>query len=439
MNKKTYEIYKLKNGLTIVFIPLVQNIVNNKKCLKNNKYIDNIGINLLLPVGSRHENEKNSGISHILEHASFRQKYDEKLSIMRKLQINGSIFNAETSLEYTHYYIISDKKYLDDNLKIMSNILLNLDFDESEIEKEKRVVLEEYFMGKDNVKNLLMESLLDLLVNKKHPIKKPVIGTLENIKTISIKDLQSYKSKHYNTNTAVLVISGNYDKNNIINKSNDIFNKTRIGNLEFPVPLNCYKSGLKIKTLYKKGYNHTYFCLGFNSINLYDKDMYMYDVLSQILKTKLFLSLRESNGLTYTSNVLSSHQSDFGIFGIVSSVMSVFIYKTIYLILELLHSLKSKVIEIPELESAKATIENGNNMELTSILNHNRIYGFQKLYDIDKIETPNKYLEKINKVTPKDILKISKKMFNVNNMLFVAVGSLANDKNLQKLLSLLKN
>ena len=85
--------------------------------------------------------------------------------------------------------------------------------------------------------------------------------------------------------------------------------------------------------------------------------------------------------------MLSSYCSDFGILGVVSSVISEFIYKTIYLILELLHSLKSKMIEIPELESAKATIENGNNIELTSILNHNVIYGFKKLYDIDKIDT----------------------------------------------------
>ena len=225
INNKEYDIYKMKNGMTLVFIPLVKNIVLNEKCLENNKYINNVGVNLLIPVGSRHEKKNNSGISHILEHASFRQKFDNNLSIMRKLQNNGSVFNAETSLEYTHYYVISDKKYINDNLQIMAKILLNTEFNKNEINKEKMVVLEEYFMGKDSVRTILMENLLGLISDDNtHPIKKPVIGTLNNIKKISVKDLVNYKKKYYNTNTAVLVISGAYDKNEIIDNCNKYFN-----------------------------------------------------------------------------------------------------------------------------------------------------------------------------------------------------------------------
>jgi predicted Zn-dependent peptidase len=437
-NKEAYDIYKLKNGLTIIFIPLVKNVVSDKKCLKSNKYINNVSINLLLPVGSRHETEKNSGISHILEHASFRQMFNDEVSIMRKLQMNGCLFNAETSLEYTHYYVISDKKFIDDNLRIMANILFNLNFNKDEINKEKNVVLEEYFMGKDSVKNVLMENLLGLLTNKKHPIKKPVIGTLENIKRTSVKDLVEYKKRYYNTNTAILVLSGDYDKNEIIQKCNLYFREKRQGKLEFPIPLKVEKNGIKINTLFKQGFNHTYFCIGFNCVNVYNKEIYIYDVLAQILKTKLFLALRETNGLTYSSNVLSSYHSDFGLFGILSSVISDYIYKTIYIVLGILYNLKKELVGKDELESAIETIKNNVNVELTSVLNHNRIYGFQKLFRISEIETPGKYLDNLSKVSQDDILNIAKKMFIKDNMLFVSVGELENNNNLKKLLSLLK-
>jgi len=439
MSNKEYESFKLKNGLKIILIPLVKNMVNDKNCLKNNKYINNIGINLFIPVGSRHEDKNNSGISHILEHASFRQNFDKNISIMRKLQINGSIFNAETSLEYTHYYVISDSKFIDDDIKIMSKILLDLEYNVNEIEKEKRVILEEYFLGKDNVKKMLIESIFRLLVDKNHPINKPVIGTFQNIKNVTVKNIVNFKKKHYNTNTATIVISGNFDKKEILTKINNYFNIERRGDIIFPVPINLKSDGLKIKTIEKKGFNHVYLCLGFKSINLYNKEKYIYDVLSQILKNKLFLALRDDNGLTYTSNVVSNYNSDFGLLGILSSVISVYVYKTIYVMLSVLYSLKTENINKIELASAITTILNGNNVELSSVLNHNTIYGFQSLYNIKNIETPKEYLANINSVTIKDILTVAKKLFKVNNMLFVSVGDLNNNVNLKKLLNLLKN
>ena len=78
----------------------------------------------------------------------------------------------------------------------MAKILLNTEFNKNEINKEKMVVLEEYFMGKDSVRTILMENLLGLISDDNtHPIKKPVIGTLNNIKKISVKDLVNYKKK----------------------------------------------------------------------------------------------------------------------------------------------------------------------------------------------------------------------------------------------------
>ena len=434
-----FDIYKLPNGLTVILLPLVKNIVNDKKCIQNNKFIDNISTNLFIPVGSRHESEKTSGTSHCLEHQVFRQKVDKNTSVMRKLQMNGCMFNAETGIEYTHYYIIGNSKHYEDNIKIMANILLDLVFDEGDIEKEKKVVLEEYFMGKDNVKKLLIQTIFSLLSDKRHPINRPVIGSLKNIKGITVDDLIDFKKKHYNTNTAVLVISGNYEKKELLKKINIYFNEKREGKLEFPYPIKLKMDGIKIKTIFKPEFNHTYFCLAFKGINLYDTERYKYDVLAQILKTRLFLALRDTNGLTYNSNVVSSSNSDFGLFGIITSVISLYIYKTILVILNELYKLKTEIVKEDELNSATLFIVNENNVEFSSILNHNVFYGFQYLYRVHNKITPNKYLEQINSIKAKDILNIAKKLFKVDNMVFVSIGNLSNNNSLKKALNLLKN
>jgi predicted Zn-dependent peptidase len=196
---------------------------------------------------------------------------------------------------------------------------------------------------------------------------------------------------------------------------------------------------MKIKVVYKHQLNQIYLAIAFKTIHFYDKNKYIYDVLTQILKTKLFTILRDNNGISYNSTVSSSYCSDFGLFGIFTSIVSLYIYQGIYIIIQILNHMKKDLISSDELISAKNYLNNSATLELASILNHNSIYGMQALYNVplDKLETPKEYLKKINSVSINDINNISKKLFNKNNLLFSSVGNLKNDDKLKKILNLL--
>jgi predicted Zn-dependent peptidase len=439
---KEYDYFTLNNGLKVILIPLLNNVVNDLKCLKNNNFINNIGINLFFSVGSRNETKNTSGIVHFLEHGQFKIPYDNKNTIMRHLQKNGSVFNAETSIEFTHYYTISDKKFLEDDIKIMSKILFDLNLEEKAVQMEKRVILEEYFMSKDNVKKLLIQNIFSLLVDKNHPITKPVIGDLNNIKKTTANDLINFKKEFYHPNYATLVLSGNFNNKEALNFIDKYFNINVPKNyrkLIYPQPITLKADGMKIKVVYKHQLNQIYLAIAFKTIHFYDKNKYIYDVLTQILKTKLFTILRDNNGISYNSTVSSSYCSDFGLFGIFTSIVSLYIYQGIYIIIQILNHMKKDLISSDELISAKNYLNNSATLELASILNHNSIYGMQALYNVplDKLETPKEYLKKINSVSINDINNISKKLFNKNNLLFSSVGNLKNDDKLKKILNLL--
>ena len=109
------------------------------------------------------------------------------------------------------------------------------------------------------------------------------------------------------------------------------------------------------------------------------------------------------------------------------------------MILNELYKLKTEIVKEDELNSATLFIVNENNVEFSSILNHNVFYGFQYLYRVHNTITPNKYLEQINSIKAKDILNIAKKLFKVDNMVFVSIGNLSNNNSLKKALNLLKN
>ena len=126
-----YKISKLKNGLNLITIPLV-----------GTKAITAL---VLLPIGSRYENRKISGVSHFVEHMMFKGtlKRPSAIDLTRELESVGADFNAFTGKEYTGYYVKIDSAKQELAFDLLSDMLFNSKMDEVEMKKEKGVIVEE--------------------------------------------------------------------------------------------------------------------------------------------------------------------------------------------------------------------------------------------------------------------------------------------------------
>src|SRR6056297_116486 len=136
--------------------------------------VKSVSVGIWVKTGSRNETAKQAGITHFLEHMLFkgtesRSSYDIAMS----MESVGGYLNAFTSSEYTCYYSRCLNTQLDKALDVLSDMVLNPSFPEDEVEKEKKVVIEEMKMYRDSPDDYLFESFSDN-VFKNHPIGRPI-------------------------------------------------------------------------------------------------------------------------------------------------------------------------------------------------------------------------------------------------------------------------
>src|SRR5699024_1082292 len=104
--------------------------------------------------------------------------------------------NAFTSSEYTCYYSRCLHTQLEKALDVLSDMVLHPSFPEGEIEKEKKVVIEEMKMYRDSPRDFLFEAFTNQVFDG-HPLGRPIIGFEETVSSFERQDLYDYMGKRY--------------------------------------------------------------------------------------------------------------------------------------------------------------------------------------------------------------------------------------------------
>src|SRR5690625_488617 len=191
------ETYRCKNGLRIVLesVPTVRSVT----------------IGIWVRTGSRQETEQNNGISHFLEHMLFKgTKNRTSQQIAEAFDSIGGQVNAFTSKEYTCLYARVLDTYKEHALDILTDMLFHSKFSEEDLEREKKVVLEELKMYEDapddHVHDLLAKASFS-----SHPLGKPIIGGEKQIQSFTKEMLIDYMDTYYRPNNIVVSIAGNVE------------------------------------------------------------------------------------------------------------------------------------------------------------------------------------------------------------------------------------
>ncbi len=384
----------LDNGLTLIFEKTKSNSITLGVCVKT---------------GSINENNKNRGISHFLEHLIFEgTKNRTGREIVKEIEGVGGEFNAFTNQEVTFFYTKVLSKFFDNSLDVISDILNNSLFENKIIEKEKKVILEEMNMWKDDPKSYQW-FLFQKALYKKHPAKYPVIGFKETLQNIKRKEILDYFNKYYVPNNMIVILTGDINSN-IKNKLKNEFSKLKYKDIKKPNIINETENRIS-KLKEKKKVLQSYFIIGFKTVTIDNKDSSILDLISVILgwgqSSRLFNEIRMKRGLSYDVGTTHECNKTFGYFGAYVSSDK----KNIKLCRELiLKEFKLEDLKNEEIEDAKNMIEglkllrNEDTKELAVSL------GFWEHYN--KAENFYNYINKIRKITKEDILRVAKKYFN---------------------------
>jgi len=191
-------------------------------------------------VGSKYEPFGQTGISHIVEHMMFKgTSRFPKGTISELISANGGIYNAYTSTDQTVYYELLPKNKIDLAFDIESERMYKCAFDPVEFKSELNVIMEERKQRTENSASGIRREELNTLLYKNHPYRNPVIGWMEDIRNTKRDDAYKYYRTYYTPNNATLVLTGDFDTAEIMQKVEAFFGKVPRGP-EVPV-YNFYR------------------------------------------------------------------------------------------------------------------------------------------------------------------------------------------------------
>ena len=189
--------YRLKNGMQVLLIP---------DATKNN-----VLVNIVYYVGSRHEGYGETGMAHLLEHMLF--KGTKRLTDIKKIIADkGAQANGTTWYDRTNYYEILPAT--DDNLKwaldMEADRMINSRISQEDLSKEFSVVRNEFESGENYPESILQERVLSTMYLW-HNYGKSTIGSKEDIEKVPASNLRVFYEKYYQPDNATLIVAGKFD------------------------------------------------------------------------------------------------------------------------------------------------------------------------------------------------------------------------------------
>ncbi len=389
----------LSNGIRVVTV--------------NIPYLRSISIGVWINTGSRDETDYNNGISHFLEHLAFKgTKNRTSRQIAFEIDSIGGHIDAFTSREYTCYAVKVLDEHLPIALDILSDILINSTFDSDEIEKERRVILEEIKM----VEDMPSDYIYDLLYKARwpgHPFGQPIQGIPDTINKITRDDILTHLAHHYLPKEMVIAAGGNVNHKKLMTSLEEYFKPyQRAGNSARKpiIPEITQKIVFKEKDL-----EQVHLCLGTKGLANNDSDRFKSYLLNTILggsmSSRLFQKIREEKGLVYTIYSYTSPYVDTGIFGIYAGTSPESFFTVLEIMMDEIRLIKNKGVNTDELEKAKNQLKGILMLALESSSSRMSQLAKQEMY-LGKHFTLNKIIAEIEKVTPKGIQDIANTLFD---------------------------
>lgn len=396
------QMYKLNNGQTVV----IQEVKNNPI----------VTIDTWIKTGSIDEDDSNNGVAHFLEHLFFKGTTNlDPGEFDRILETKGAITNAATSKDFTHYYVTIPSKDFDLAMQLHADMMLHPLIPRNEMEKERKVVLEE--ISKDlNAPTRIMQENLNSMLYTNHPYKRKVIGKSEIIETITRDQVLNFYNAHYSPSNMVTIVIGDVDSAHALERVKEVFNadyKKQTKNIYLKeLPLTKQKK--KVEYLDTES---GYMVIGFRGVPIDEKDSYALDVLATILgdgrSSVLNQVLKEKKRIVSSVDAGNSTFRDDGIFYVMADFEPAkcqVVQKTIF---DEINKIQKNGVTDEQLTLAKNIIERNTYYSRESITNIATEIGYTVALTND-IKFYDNYLCNIKSVTKDDVKRVAEKYLGIN-------------------------
>lgn len=411
--------YKLSNGIRVVSEKL--------------NYFRTATFGVWVRAGSVNEGSNEGGLAHMLEHMFFKGTLNKTAKeLADSIALIGDDVNAFTSKEYTAFYGTTTSGHVPAIVALIGEMLFESLFDEKDIRKEKRVVLDEIDMYEDSPEDLVHDMIQKNVYNG-HPLANVISGSKASVRKFKRDDLISFKDKHYVPSNMVISIAGNYDEDKLTEQLEEIFGRF--------VKQESIKEDADISGSFDISHEPVYnkcFCykykdieqahvnLAFPSIKAGSEERFALNLMNSIFggsnNSRLFQTIREESGLAYSVYSYTSEFMAAGLFHIDVTVNPVKVINVLDMIHDIINKIRVKGIDEKELEIHKSQIVTElimGNESTKARMSSNAKSVFLRDYAI----TLDENLAGIEAVKADEVHKLASSCINMEDISISAVGS----------------
>lgn len=401
-----------------------------KVTLKNNivlihkqiKPLPIVSVKLFVKVGSKDEPENKSGITPLTQELLLKgtkKRTAEQIGL--EIESVGGSISSDSTEDFSEISVSVTSRHFDKAVSVLSDVFLNPVFPAEELEKEKTVTMASIRSRKDHIFNVAFDLLMENLYGR-HPYARLPSGTEETVKNISRDDIVEWHRKFYGSPNVVIVVAGNVslaETKSCINRYFSGIPEVQESKLSFEAPVPGSRNLTE-----KRKFKQAYLMLGYLAPRVNSDDYPALKVLTTYLgggmSSELFQKIREEAGLCYEISAFYPSRLDVSRFVIYTGLDKASLDKAKESIYKLLNDICRSPIDNKRLNEIKEYIKGTYLLEHQSISRQSWYLGWWEILG-KGCEYDSRYVDDLLKITPEDILKVSQKYLQANNVVIQVI------------------
>jgi len=403
-------IKRLHNGLPILSVPM--------------KGTESATILVVAKVGSRYETKTEQGISHVLEHMLFKgsKKWPTARDISQALDGVGADYNAFTSKDETGYYVRVAHQHLPLAIDIISDMIWQPVLAADELQREKKVICEEIKMYEDNPL-MHIGDLLEGAVFQDSSLGVNIAGSLKSVTKLSRSQVFKYHQRYYTPRNLLVMVAGkiNTQAERLLRRQFNETSRGKMGGFQIFKP----KQTKPRVVIQRKATQQVQLALGFPSYGYRHKNKLALDLLATVLggnmSSRLFMRLREREGLCYSINAATENYEGTGVLAVQAGLDTARLPQAIKLIRQELIKVITEPIGLEELNKAKEFIKGKITLAMENSSTQAQWAAKQYIFE-NKLEDTKQFLVRISQLQARELSLAAKEVINFKQANLALIG-----------------
>ncbi len=406
-----YQKVTLDNGLRLITTSLPQ--------------VQSVCLSIYVGAGSRYESEEKAGLSHFLEHLLFKgtERWATAREIAEAVEGVGGVLNGGTDKEMTVYWAKVAHPHFGIALDVLADMLLRPRLDPAELEKERRVVMEEIDSSFDSP-HQRVNLLIDEVLWPDQPLGRDVAGRKETVAGLTRQALREYLEQQYRPRNVVIAVAGNIDPEEVVGLVHSRLKDWKDGLPQPWFPAREEQSAPRV-SVEPRHTEQVHLCLGLRGLPHLHPDRFVLGLLNVLLgegmSSRLFQELREKRGLVYEVSSYVTHFFDTGSLIIYAGTQPGNLTEVIKVLLEELMRLREEEVAEAELSRAKELGKGRLLLRLEDTRNVAGWFGSQELLT-QRILTVEEVISEVEQITPQDLRRVAQALFRTDRLNLAVVG-----------------